>query len=52
MNTSLHNEIHFMSLKKAELTELLNAETTKAAELQNKYDDADYELNKVAQLVG
>ena len=26
---------------------LLSAETTKAAELQNKYEDAEYELNKV-----
>jgi len=47
VNTKLHNDIHFTSLKKAELTELINAETTKAAELQNKYDEADYEQNKL-----
>lgn len=47
VNTKLHNEIHFTSLKKAELTESLQAETTKAAELDNKYEDATYELNKL-----
>jgi len=47
VNTKLHNDIHFTSLKKAELNELINAETTKAAELQNKYDEADYEQNKL-----
>jgi len=47
VNTKLHNDIHFTSLQKAELTETLSAETTKAAELQNKYEDAEYELNKI-----
>lgn len=47
VNTKLHNEIHFISLKNAEMTELLNAETTKAAELINKHEDSEYELSKV-----
>ena len=47
VNTKLHNEIHFISLKNAEMTELLNAETTKAAELTNKHEDSEYELSKV-----
>ncbi|XP_023342081.1 E3 ubiquitin-protein ligase Bre1 [Eurytemora carolleeae] len=47
VNTKLHNEIHFISLKNAEMTELLNAETTKAAELINKHEDSEYELSKL-----
>jgi hypothetical protein len=48
VNTRLHNEIHFLSLRNAELTEQLNAENTKAAEFENKYEDAEYALNKVS----
>ena len=35
------------SYEKYILTLSSSAETTKAAELQNKYEDAEYELNKV-----
>ena len=48
VNTRLHNEIHFLSLRNAELTEQLNAENTKAAEFENKYEDAEYALSKVS----
>jgi hypothetical protein len=48
VNTRLHNEIHFLNLRNAELTEQLNAENTKAAEFENKYEDAEYALNKVS----
>ena len=50
VNTRLHNEIHFLSLRNAELTEQLNAENTKAAEFENKYEDAEYALNKVREM--
>jgi len=46
LNTSLHEKNHFASLKQAEFEELINAETTKNEELQNKLDDLDYELTK------
>jgi len=46
-NTKLHKDLHFMSLKKAEFEEKLHDETTKFDELRNKYEDADYELNKI-----
>ena len=46
LNTSLHERNHFLSLKQAEFEELINAETTKNEELQNKVDDLDYELTK------
>jgi hypothetical protein len=49
VNTRLHNEIHFLNLRNAELTEQLNAENTKAAEFENKYEDAEYALNKVRE---
>jgi hypothetical protein len=49
VNTRLHNEIHFLNLRNAELTEQLNAENTKAAEFENKYEDAEYALNKVSK---
>jgi len=48
-NTSLHEKNHFLQLRNAELTEQLNAETTNSAELENKYDDCSYELNKTKQ---
>ena len=46
LNTSLHERNHFLSLKQAEFEELINAETTKNEELQNKVDDLEYELTK------
>ena len=46
LNTSLHEKNHFLQLKNAELSENLNGETTKCDELENKYDDVSYELNK------
>jgi len=46
-NTKLHKDLHFTSLKKAEYEEKLHDETTKSDELRNKYEDADYELNKL-----
>ena len=46
LNTSLHEKNHFLALKQAEFEELINAETTKNEELQNKLDDLDYELTK------
>ena len=42
----LHLTIWFLSLKQAEFEELINAETTKNEELQNKVDDLEYELTK------
>merc|ERR1719245_2739851 len=46
LNTSLHEKNHFLSLKQAESQEQINAEVTKNEELQNKYDDVEYELTK------
>lgn len=46
LNTSLHEKNHFLSLKQAEVEELINAEQTKNEELQNKVDDLEYELTK------
>eukprot|EP00092_Neocalanus_flemingeri_P012793 GFUD01013785.1.p1 GENE.GFUD01013785.1~~GFUD01013785.1.p1 ORF type:complete len:986 (-),score=400.54 GFUD01013785.1:373-3291(-) len=48
-NTSLHEKNHFLQLRNAELTEQLNAETTNSAELENKFDDSNYELSKTKQ---
>ena len=46
VNTSLHEKNHFLQLKNAELTENNAAETTKCEEMEMKFDDASYELNK------
>jgi len=46
VNTSLHEQNHFLQLKNAEFTENLTAEITKCEELENKFDDVSYELNK------
>ena len=46
VNTSLHEKNHFLQLKNAELTENVAAETTKCEEMEMKFDDASYELNK------
>ena len=46
VNTSLHEKNHFLQLKNAELTENNAAETTKCEEMEMKFDDAGYELNK------
>jgi E3 ubiquitin-protein ligase BRE1 len=46
LNTSLHEKNHFLSLKQNESQELINAEVTKNEELQNKVDDAEYEVTK------
>ena len=45
-NTSLHEKNHFLQLKNAELTENNERETTKCEEMEMKFDDASYELNK------
>lgn len=45
-NTCLHEKNHFLTLKVAELTEQLNAEMTRADELENKYEDVEYDLSK------
>ena len=46
VNTSLHERNHYLSLKQAELDEVVNAEQTKNQELQNRLDDVEYELTK------
>merc|ERR1719245_171018 len=46
LNTSLHEKNHFLSLKQAESQQEIDAEVTKNEELQNKYDDVEYELTK------
>ena len=46
VNTSLHEKNHFLQLKNAELIENNAAETTKCEEMEMKFDDASYELNK------
>ncbi|XP_067012730.1 E3 ubiquitin-protein ligase Bre1 isoform X2 [Anabrus simplex] len=47
LNTSLHEKYHTMSLKMAELQDLVNQKDTEAAELRNQIDDLQYELLKV-----
>jgi len=46
LNTSLHENNHAISLKLKEMQEQLTAKETEAAELQNRVDDLDYELQK------
>ena len=46
LNTSLHEKNHTIALKLKELQEQLTAKETEAAELQNRVDDLDYELQK------
>ena len=46
LNTSLNEKNHLLQLKNAELTENNAGETSKCEELENKYDDVSYELNK------
>ena len=46
INTSLHEKNHTIALKLKELQEQLTAKETEAAELQNRVDDLDYELQK------
>ncbi|XP_046446401.1 E3 ubiquitin-protein ligase Bre1-like isoform X3 [Daphnia pulex] len=46
LNTSLHEKNHAISLKLKEMQEQLTAKETEAAELQNRVDDLDYELQK------
>ena len=45
-NMSLHEKNHFLTLKVAELTEQLNAKMTRADDLENKYEDVEYDLSK------
>ncbi|KAL0272152.1 UNVERIFIED_CONTAM: hypothetical protein PYX00_005230 [Menopon gallinae] len=47
LNTSLHEKYHTMSLKMAELQDLVTGKDTEAAELRNQIDDLRYELLKV-----
>ena len=37
---------YFLQLRNADLSEQLNTKTTNSAELENKFDDCSYELNK------
>jgi len=46
LNTSLHEKNHSIALKLKEMQEQLTAKETEAAELQNRVDDLDYELQK------
>lgn len=46
LNTSLHEKTHAIALKLKEMQEQLTAKETEAAELQNRVDDLDYELQK------
>merc|ERR1719430_884865 len=47
VNTSLHEMNRSLTLKVADLTEQLGAQTTHKEELENKYEDASYELGKI-----
>ena len=47
VNTSLHETNRSLTLQVADLTEQLGAQTTHREELENKYEDASYELGKI-----
>ncbi|QQP54601.1 E3 ubiquitinprotein ligase Bre1like [Caligus rogercresseyi] len=46
LNTKLHEKNHFLSLKQAEIQELIDAKEVKSEELLNKVDDLEYEFGK------
>uniref|UniRef100_A0A0K2V376 E3 ubiquitin protein ligase n=1 Tax=Lepeophtheirus salmonis TaxID=72036 RepID=A0A0K2V376_LEPSM len=46
LNTQLHEKNHFLSLKQAEIQELIDAKEVKSEELLNKVDDLEYEFGK------
>ena len=46
VNTSLHERTRSLTLQSAELSEQLGAQTTRTEELENKWEDSSYELNK------
>ena len=47
VNTSLHETNRSLTLQVADLTEQLGAQTTHKEELENKWEDASYELGKI-----
>ncbi|XP_075220361.1 E3 ubiquitin-protein ligase Bre1 [Lycorma delicatula] len=47
LNTSLHKKYHSISLKMAELQDIVTCKETEAAELRNQIDDLQYELLKI-----